>query len=201
MVYLVMNIKRVGSISILLGLFFFIVGCSGPDTPKSVSEKFWTAVQASDMESAKQVSTWDTVDYLKYLKSEKLHPERFELGEEMLGENRAEIVTTLYTQKQGKSGIKVPGVTVLVKSEKGWRVDVKSTLSSVVKHTANNFLEQFNGFMQEGLKELDKTLSESMKEIGKALEDGAEELRKELSKPLPPSNNKMPDASHSGKQI
>jgi len=201
-----MNMKRIGFISIVVSLFLFVAGCSGPDTPKSVSEKFWNAVQARDMESAKQVSTWDTVDYLKYLKAEKLHPERFELGEVMLGENRAEIATTLYTQKQGKSGIKVPGVTVLVKSEQGWRVDVKKTLSSVVKHTANNFLNQFNGFMQEGLKELDKALSESMKEVGKALEEGAEELRKELSKPLSSPNNQpptrsTPDIGNSAKQI
>lgn len=201
-----MNIKQFSFVSIMLSVFLIVAGCSGPNTPKSVSEKFWNAVQARDMESAKQVSTWDTVDYLKYLKAEKLHPERFELGEEMFGENRAEIATTLYTQKQGKSGVKVPGVTVLVKSEQGWRVDVKSTLSSVVKHTANNFLNQFNGFMQEGLKELDKTLSESMKEIGKALEDGAEELRKELSKPLSSPNNQpptrnTPNTGNSAKQI
>jgi hypothetical protein len=49
---------------------------------------------------------------------------------------------------------------------------------------------QLNSFMQEGLKELDKSLSDSMDEVGKALEEGAKELRKELSKPLfPPSEN------------
>ena len=177
-------------------------GCTKPDTPKSVSEQFWKAVQVRDMEAAKQVSTWDTVDYLKYLKTEKLHPERYELGEEMLGETRAEIATLLFTQKQGKSGIKVPGVTVLVKIDQGWRVDVKKTLNSVVKHTIDNVFDQLNGFMQEGIKELDKSLSKSMDEVGKALEDSAKELRKELSKPIFPPTDKKPQINNPlGKQI
>ena len=138
------------------------------------------------METAKQLSTWESVDYLKYLKVDKLHPERFELGEEMLGENSAQISTTLYTSRQGKSGIKVPGVTVLVKLEQGWRVDVKQTLSTVVKETVNNVFEQLNGLMQEGVSELDKVLSESMNELGKALDQGAKELRNELNKPIFP---------------
>lgn len=199
-----MRIKEVGFI--LIGLIFLIAGCSGPDTPKSVSEKFWKAIQARDMESAKQISTWDTVDYLKYLKAEKLHPERFELGEEMVSDTRAEVATTLFTQKQGKSGIKLPGMTVLVKSEQGWRVDVKKTLNSVIKHTVDNVFDQLNGFMQEGLKELDKSLSKSMNEVSKALEESAKELRKEFSKPLfqplHPNNEKAPEAHiPKGKQI
>ncbi len=185
-----MKFLKETSALLFVSVFLILSGCTQPDTPKSVSEQFWKAVQVRDMEAAKQVATWDTVDYLKYLKKEKLHPERFELGEVMLGETRAEVVTVLYTQKQGKSGIKVPGVTVLVKTEQGWRVDVKKTLNSVIKHTIDNVFNQLNGFMQEGLKELDKSLSDSMDEVGKALEEGAKELRKELSKPLfPPSEN------------
>ena len=136
------------------------------------------------------------------MKIEKLHPERFELGEEMLGDTRAEVATVLYTNKQGKSGVKVPGVTVLLKTEKGWRVDVKKTLGSVVTHTVNNVFDQINDLMKEGIDELDKSLSNSMKELGKALEEGAEELRKELAKPVyPPQNKKAPINTPQGQQI
>ncbi len=165
---------------IVLSIVLLLTACTETQSPKQVSQQFWEAVQKRDMETAKQLSTWETVDYLKYLKVDKLHPERFELGEEMLGEKSAQISTTLYTSRQGSSGIKVPGVTVLVKIEQGWRVDVKQTLSTVVKETVNNVFEQLNGLMQEGVSELDKVLSESMNELGKALDQGAKELRKEL---------------------
>lgn len=173
-------------------VFLFLSGCDvQPDSPKSVADNFWKAVQQRDMETAKNLATWDTVDYLKYLKTEKIHPERFELGEVMTGDTTAEVVTTLFSSKQGKSGVKVPGKTQLVKTEQGWRVDVKKTLASVVRHTVDNVFEQLNGFMREGVKELDKAFSESLKEIEKALEEGANELRNELSKPsLKPPINK-----------
>lgn len=186
--------------SLLFGLLF-LVGCSSSDSPKSISSDFWQAVQERDMESAKQLSTWDTVDYLKILKADKLHPERFELGEALIGDSHAEVTTTLFTTKLGKSGVKVPGVTVLEKTKKGWRVNVKKTLGSVVKHSMGNMLDQLNSFMQDGIIELDKTFSESMNELGKALEEGAEELRKELSKPLRPQNKAPKLQSPDGQQI
>jgi transcriptional accessory protein Tex/SPT6 len=190
-------------LAFLFVFLFSITGCTQDNSPKSVSEQFWQAVTVRDMETAKQLSTWDTVDYLKYLKAEKLHPERFELGEEMLGDANAEIATTLFTKRQGKSGVKVPGVTVLVKIEQGWRVDVKKTLSSVVEKTVDNVFNQFNGFLQEGLQQLDKSLSESMKEIGKALEDGAKDLRNELNKEFPKQQRQSvpQNGEHSGKPI
>lgn len=163
-------------------------GCAQKaNTPEAVSRFFWEAVVRKDMESAKQLSTWDTVSYLKYLQSNQLHPERFKLGEALLGKNKAEISTTLFTTKQGKSGVKVPGTTVLVKIKQGWRVDVKKTMASVVDRTVDNVVQQLDGFFQKSINELDKTLSESLDELGKVIEDGAKELRKELSdKPLIP---------------
>ena len=182
---------------ILFFIFIGLFGCAAKSTPKGVADQFWQAVQARDMETAKLLSTWDTVDYLKYLNAEKFHPERYELGvEQRQGEQQAKVDTVLYTKRQGQSTVKLPGLTVLVETEKGWRVDVKKTLASVVKLTINNVFEQLNGLLQEGVKELDKTLSESMQELGKTLEEGARELRKELSKPIvpPPSNqpNQVP---------
>lgn len=197
-----MNLKKsISSLFFLIVVTMFIGGCVSSDgSPKKVSKHFWEAVQERDMEKAKQFSTWDTVDYLKYLKTEKLHPERFELSDELLGEDRAEITTTLYTSKQGKSGIKVPGVTVLVKIEQGWRIDVKKTLGTVVKHTMNNVFDQLNGLMQEGVSELDKALSESISELGKAIDESAKELRNELNKPLFPNDKTLPDSNSNYRQ-
>ncbi len=186
-------------------VLFSLAACNGhkAESPKQVSQVFWQAIQDRDMESAKMMATWDTVDYLKYLNTDKLHPERFELGEQMMGENRSEVSTVLYTSKLGQSGIKMPGVTVLVKTTHGWRVNVKKSMTSVVKYTANNIFDQLNGLMQEGVKGLDESLSESMNELGRAIEEGTQELKRELSKPLLMPNEPLPqvEKKHSGKQI
>ena len=178
--------------------------CTKSETPSDISKQFWQAVQDRDMEAAKLVATWDTVDYLKYLNTDKLHPERFELGEQMVGETRAEVETVLFTSKPGKSGIKLPGVTVLVMTEKGWRVNVKKSMTSVVKYSANNVFDQLNGLMQEGIKELDSSFSEAMNELGSTLEESAEELKRELAKPLFAPSDKLkitPDNKPLGQRI
>jgi hypothetical protein len=83
----------------IIPLFLFIFslgGCSSnpSDSPEGVANVFWQAVIDKDMEKAKGLATWDTVSYLKYLNSNKTHPERFELGETMIGEKGAEIGVT-----------------------------------------------------------------------------------------------------------
>lgn len=178
----------------LLLVFFFVSGCDGEKSAKDVANDFWQAVIDNDMESAKQFATWDTVEYLKYLSSTKTHPERFELGEEMLGEKTAEISVILHTKATGKESVRIPGKTILVKTEEGWRVDVKKSLGTVVKQTVNNVFDQLNNMMQQGIKELDKSFSESMGEIGRSLEEGAQELQRELDKTLPsPSSVPKPE--------
>jgi len=193
-----MSIFKVRSITLLFIVVIssFLAACGGSQTPVDISKQFWNAVQERDMEAAKQVATWDTVDYLKYLNTEKLHPERFELGEQMVGDTRAEVETVLFTSKPGKSGVKLPGVTVLVMTDNGWRVNVKKSMTSVVKYSANSVFDQLNGLMQEGIQGLDQSLSEAMNELGGALEQGAEELKRELAKPLFQPKNQfeiMPD--------
>jgi len=186
------NLTRRLSALFFVFVFIGLTACSGSDSPESVSADFWEAVQDRNMEKAKQLSTWDTVEYLKILKAKNFHPERFELGDKMAGDSRAEIDTTLYTTKQGKSGIKVPGVTVLLKTDQGWRVDVKKTLGSVIKYSVNNVFDQLNGLLEEGVKELDKTISESVNELGQTLKDSADELKKELNRPIFPRQNTKP---------
>lgn len=178
-----LNQKSIFTI-LLLVFSLSVTACNQSESPADISKQFWDAVQARDMESAKLVATWDTVAYLKFLNTDKLHPERFELGEQMVGDTRAEVATILYTSKLGKSGIKLPGVTVLVKTDKGWLVNVKKSMASVVKHSANNVFDQLNGLMQEGIKDLDTSFSEAMNELSSTLEESAEELKRELSKPL-----------------
>ena len=184
-----MKINRGGFIISLILMMYLIVGCNAKQaTPESVAAEFWQAVIDRDMEKAKNMATWDSVDYLKYIRSGQLKPERYELGEVMRGDRSAVIETTLYSQPQGQASVRIPGRTALISTEHGWRVDLKQTIGSTLKETVGTVFDQLNNLMQEGLKGFDKQLSESVKEIGKALEKSAEELRDELSKQ--PFNNR-----------
>ena len=194
--------KQLSLITLLSFILLGLLSCSAEKTPKSTSSAFWKAVQEKNMEQAKALSTWDSVEYLKYLDADNFHPERFELGEEKVTPSTAEVPVMLFTTKQGKSGIKVPGVTVLLKTEQGWRVDVKKTLGTVVKRTVDNVFDQLNNVLQDSLKEIDKSLSKSLNDFGKALEEGTKELRKELNKPIVPPSHKLPmTAPPKGQQI
>lgn len=187
-----MKIKQVGYLLSLMFMMLFIMGCNAKEaTPESVAAEFWQAVIDKDMEKAKNMATWDSVDYLKYIRSGQLKPERYELGEVMHGDRNAVIETMLYSRPQGQASVKIPGKTALVSTEHGWRVDLKQTIGSTLKETVGTVFDQLNNLMQEGLKGFDKQLSESVKEIGKALEKSAEELRDELSKQ--PFNNRPPN--------
>jgi len=168
-------------------------GCDNEptDSAQSTAELFWQAVIDKDMETAKNLATWESVDYLKYLNRSKTHPERFELGEQMIGEKKADIKVTLHSRSQGNESIRIQGQTVLIKTEHGWRVDVKKSLGSVIKQSVNNVFDQLNNMMQKGIKELDQSFSESMEDISKGLEEGAKELQRELEKALPDSPAKQ----------
>ena len=179
-----------------------LVGCGEKaKTPESVAAEFWQAVIDQDMETAKTLASWDTVDYLRYIRSGQLKPARFELGEITPGDRSAVIETTLHSQPHGQSSIRIPGQTVLIKTEQGWRIDLKETIGSTVKETVGTVFDQLNSIMKQGLQGLDKELSSSMKEVEKALKEGVNELQKELSKP--PFNNEQnrPEPAVEGQSI
>jgi len=181
---------------IFLSFFVLIITFSGcenepTDSAQNTAELFWQAVIDKDMEIAKNLATWESVDYLKYLNRNRTHPERFELGEQVMNEKTANIKVTLYSRSQGNESIRIQGQTVLINTEHGWRVDVKKSLGSVIKQSVNNVFDQLNNMMQKGIKELDQSFSDSMEEISKGLEEGAKELQRELERALPDSSPKQ----------
>lgn len=151
---------------------------SESDKAQETTRNFWQAVIDNNMEVAKQLATWDSTDYLRYMRTEQFEPRRFELGELKIEEYQAEVATMVFSGEKGD--IKVPVRTVLVRYEDEWRVDVQKTMGSMVNGAMGAVVNQLNGFLQEGLRGLDDALNQSIDELGQGLEKGMQDLQKEL---------------------
>jgi len=171
---------------LMLGLLFSLLlvgGCvsSEQQQAREVANDFWQAVLKQDMEAAKGLVTWDSVEYLKFLSNDKVLAQSFETGELQITDGVAEIATVLNTGSSDE--MQIPVRTVLIRHEDGWLVDVQKTLGSMVSGAMGSIVGQLNNFMQEGLKGLDESLSDSIDQLGKSLENGLQDLQKELAKP------------------
>lgn len=170
----------------LLLCMLLVAGCMSSDEQqvRETANSFWQAVLREDMEAAKQRATWESAQYLKFLKSQQIDAQRFETGELLITDGVAEVATVLYGGDKGD--MKIPVRTVLIRYESAWLVDVQKTMGSMVSGTMGSIVEQLNDFMQDGLKDLDNTLSNRLDELGKSLQQGLDGLQEELNKPQKP---------------
>lgn len=177
----------------MLLLSLLLSGCifsSESQKAREVADKFWQAVLVEDMDTAKDLVTWESAQYLQYLSSKSISAQRFETGEIKIQDNTAEVATVLYGGEKGD--MIIPVRTVLVRNKDEWQVDVQKTMGSMVSGTMGAVVEQLNSFMQDGLRDLDKSLSESVNELNKSLKQGVEQLQKELTKPPAESQPPQP---------
>ncbi len=175
-----MNIKYktlflVSLLSVLLS------GCllsSESQNAVAITNEFWQAVQDKNMDKAKELSTWESAKYLKFIESDKLKAQRFETGEVKVLEQSAEVATILYGGNTGD--VRIPVRTVLVRVDNDWRVDVQKTMGSMVSGAMGAVVNELNSFMQDSLKGVDQALSQGIGELGKSLDQGLKSLQKEL---------------------
>lgn len=168
-------------------LTVLLSGCifsSESQQARDVADKFWQAVLSEDMETAKDLVTWESAQYLQYLDSKSIAAQHFETGEIKIQDNTAEVATVLYGGEKGD--MVIPVRTILVRGKDKWQVDVQKTMGSMVSGAMGAVVDQLNTFMQEGLRDLDKALSDSVNELNKSLKQGVEQLQKDLTVPPPP---------------
>lgn len=200
-----MNIKSIWSVISATLVAVLLSGCifsSEQQQVRETTELFWNSVLAGDMETTKDLVTWDSAQYLQLLKNKGVSAQRFEIGEVKVQENHAEVATALYGGEKGD--MVIPVRTVLVKSKEKWLVDVQKTIGSMVSGAMGAVVEQLNSFMQNGLQELDKTLSDSVNQLNETLKQGVDKLQKDLTSPPPvqhPPSTTPPPGSSSAQQI
>lgn len=148
---------------------------------REVADKFWQAVLAEDMDTAKNLTTWESAQYLQFLTSKSVAAKRFETGEIKVDGTTAEVATVLHSGEKGD--MTIPLRTVLVRNKDVWQVDVQKTMGSMVSGAMGAVVDQLNMFMQNGLQDLDKALSDSVQELNKSLKQGVDQLKQELTVP------------------
>ncbi len=148
---------------------------------REVADKFWQAVLAEDMDTAKNLTTWESAQYLQFLTSKSVAAKRFETGEIKVDGTTAEVATVLHSGEKGD--MIIPLRTVLVRNKDVWQVDVQKTMGSMVSGAMGAVVDQLNMFMENGLQDLDKALSDSVQELNKSLKQGVDQLKQELTVP------------------
>ncbi|MBO0613297.1 MAG: hypothetical protein RL122_457 [Pseudomonadota bacterium] len=179
-----MNAKRW-----LLGVYLLVMsmclsGCifsSESQQAREVTNTFWQAVLNADMETAKDLTTWESAQYLQFLSSKSLAAKRFETGEIKIDGTTAEVATLLYGGEKGD--MEIPVRTILIRNKDAWQVDVQKTLGSMVSGAMDAVVDQLNIFMENGLKDLDRALADSVNELNQSLKQGVDQLKKDLATP------------------
>lgn len=168
----------------LLMINLWLSGCvfsSESQKAREVADKFWQAVLAEDMDTAKNLTTWESAQYLQFLTSKSVAAKRFETGEIKVEGATAEVATLLHSGDKGD--MTIPLRTVLIRNKDVWQVDVQKTMGSMVSGAMGAVVDQLNAFMQNGLQGLDKALADSVQELNKSLKQGVEQLKQELTVP------------------
>ncbi len=179
-----MNIKYYLSVFYLLIACVLLSGCifsSESQQAREVADKFWQAVLAEDMDTAKNLTTWESAQYLQFLSSKSVAAKRFETGEIKVDGTTAEVATVLHSGEKGD--MTIPLRTVLIRNKDVWQVDVQKTMGSMVSGAMGAVADQLNVFMENGLQDLDKALSDSVQELNKSLQQGVDQLKQELTTP------------------
>jgi len=178
------NIKYYLSVFYLLIACVLLSGCifsSESQQAREVADKFWQAVLAEDMDTAKNLTTWESAQYLQFLSSKSVAAKRFETGEIKVDGTTAEVATVLHSGEKGD--MTIPLRTVLIRNKDVWQVDVQKTMGSMVSGAMGAVADQLNVFMENGLQDLDKALSDSVQELNKSLQQGVDQLKQELTTP------------------
>lgn len=126
----------------LLFIALFFTNCSTKHlSPVNVSDYFWIAEKNENLDDAKKFVLIEDADNVKLQKNIKIR--RFTFGKAEEDENHASVPTKMYLEgilsKKQKDEIEVEFDTKLVKTDDGWKVDLRETKKALYLQTAKKF--------------------------------------------------------------
>ncbi len=139
------------------------------DDPRSVTERFWEAIDRQDMQGARALATASSAAMLEDGDSDGGFQE-IRIGEATVEGDRARVATYIRFEDADGAG-EVDTHTSLVRVDGQWKVDYPVTVAAIVGGTFGQFIRQAS---EEFMKD--------MEEAGRVLEEGMEALKRELEK-------------------
>jgi hypothetical protein len=147
---------------LLTFLAFVFFGCSSKNiSPATISKDFWKAQKQNDIEYAKKLTVKESTSKTTLYKKIKIKAVDFSEVKE--DENRATIATKLYL-KGDKDIDEVEFLTVLDKTDKGWRVNMSSTKRNLYLEIGKQVTGDF-GSMFENFKDVFENLIKDFQDI------------------------------------
>ena len=176
-------------------------------SPHVVTEKFWEAIQAHELETARQYIASESLEK-EYLTAPLLPIIQVELGKTIIDKERAWVETTVTVHRD--ETVAIPIKTILIQEDQQWKVRYQDTVTLLTETSqlarlleqfgtmTEQFAQKFNHSLQElqrslpeierGLKDIESKLKAQVPEIQKRLEDLGEELEKLFKSAPPPSD-------------
>ncbi len=176
----VAGVRRSPGTLCLAGAIGLLTACAGADSPEGVADRFWSAVQAGDAETAEEYSIESEDTTLKLEEGESAI-ESYELGASRMDDGRAFVETRV--KSGGDWDLDISFETVLVQSDGAWKVDVDRTGSRMVRAAIGPATEELARELADTLRgamgEVMEGVSEGMKELGDAIGEAAEKMKED----------------------
>jgi hypothetical protein len=153
-------------------------------TPQQVTEQFWEALRAGEVEAAKAHASASSAPLVDDLRTQR-QIEAVLLGEALLGERAAIVRTSLATSLGGRR-LHTSFDTHLVREAEAWRVDVEATRRALTSALFASSLQQIGEVVGEGVQAFGEALEEGTAEINRAVREALQGLERELQQPDPP---------------
>lgn len=164
----------------LLGAVGLAAACTTAESPETVADRFWAAVQDGDAETARQHAIESESSSLN-LEDDDSSVDGYELGETHVEDGAAFVETRITTS--GEWELDISFVTVLVEDDGEWKVDIEQTGSRMVRAVIGASTEELVRGIADTLRgamdEVMEGVAEGIHELGEALGKAADSMREE----------------------
>lgn len=163
-------------------------GCQTDQPPETVARLFWLALSRNDLNTAKQLATADSREWVGKGPLPAWKIETLKVGEVRIDGDQAVVETQVEYDRPNNTRI-LHFDTFLLREDKTWKVDYRKTRSFMPLHPFTELLQNLQNLGESFGEQLQQQLpqiEEGIHSFGEELNDQLKELQRELEKAFPP---------------